>query len=196
MRTFTVKSLLIESPYYARKISIQTVIRKGIPTIKILGISNQKSLDLSIKLQTIFLCNKISLPYENIQTNISPSIIKNYPSYLDLSLFMSIYLSFNENPMLNTNTIEEFLFLGELTLIGELESFDHIISLVIQGKQLGFNKFILPKNVQSDSLEIENIEIAYISHIEEILNNSLNFIKKRSQKQIYKYLKNFYIFYL
>lgn len=184
MRTFTVKSLLVESPYIARKISIQTVIRKGIPTVKILGISNQKSLDLSIKLQTIFLCNHISLPYESIQTNISPSLIKNYPSYLDLSLFMSIYLSFNENPIFNENHIEEFLFLGELTLLGELETFNDITSLVVQGKQLGFNKFIIPKNAQNDFLEIENIEIAFISHIQEILNNSLNFIKKSNNNYI------------
>ncbi|GIX43396.1 MAG: Fis family transcriptional regulator [Leptospiraceae bacterium] len=173
MRTFTVKSLIIEKPNFVRKISVQTVIRKGIPGIKILGIPYQKANDLSIKLQTIFLSNQIPLPYENIQVNISPSILKQYYNYLDFSIFMSILLAFKNFDFLNP--IEEIAFLGELTLLGELEPIENLSTFLVQGKSLHFNKFIIPKNTNNYSIDINHIKIAQISHIKELLDQSISF---------------------
>jgi magnesium chelatase family protein len=180
MRTFTVKSLIIEKPHFVRKISIQTVIKKGIPTIRILGIPYQKSSDLAIKIQTIFLSNKIQLPYENIQVNISPSTLKQYPGYLELSIFMSIYLALKEKK--EFLPIDEYLFLGELTLLGEIETLtlEDLSMFFIHGKYFGFRKFIIPTENDNFSLPYKDLSYVKIRHIREIINNNLEFTSLQS----------------
>ncbi len=175
MKAFTVKSLLNENHNNIKKISIQCVIRKGIPGIKILGISNQKSNELAIKLQTIFAVNQINLPYENIQVNISSNSIKQYTNHLDLSIFISIFLSiYNEYEQI-FEPIDHMLFLGELSLIGELEKVENLKKFILNASKVGFKKILLSYKHYDESLQFNDIEYIFIHNIKDILQKKLIF---------------------
>lgn len=183
MKRFIVKSLLIETPYNVKKISIQTLIRKGIPSIKILGIPNQKSIEISSKIQSVFISNQIQLPFENIQINISPSGIKHYYNYLDFSIFASLLFALNEDlKNIPPEFIENSIFLGEINLFGEVEYSESFIPHIILSYNNGFRNIFLPKQSLEDTLVLENLNYYFIKNIKDLINK--NFKPEKGKKNI------------
>lgn len=177
MKAFTVKSLLNENYYNNKKISIQCVIRRGIPTIKILGISHQKSNELAIKLQTIFAINQINLPYENIQVNISSNSIKQYTNHLELSIFMSIFLSIYKEYAQIFEPIDNTLFIGELSLLGDIEKIEDFKKYLLNARKIGFKKILLSFKHYDESIQFDDLEYIFINNIKDLIENKLTFSK-------------------
>ncbi len=177
MKLFTVKSLFNENHINYKKISIQCVIRKGIPNIKVLGLSHQKSIELATKLQTIFAINQIYLPYENIHVNISSCNIKQYTNHLDFAIFMSIFLSIHKEYTKIFEPIEQTLFLAELSLLGDLEKVEDFYKYIQKARENGFKKIVLSKKHYYESLQFEDLEYIFLHNIKDILVNNL-FISK------------------
>lgn len=180
----------MESPLISKKISIQSIIRKGIPTIKILGIPIQKSNEIAIKLQTIFLSNELNLPYENIQINLTPSGIKQYPHYLDLSLLVSLILAMDPTLIPLDDfllTLDTTIFLGEVNLFGEVEYSESLTSLIIHAYKKGFRNIVLPERNLEDTLFLNNLEYYCISHIKDLIHQNYKKIKgKKSLSLVYQ----------
>lgn len=183
MKTSVVKSLLIETPTNIKKISIQTLIRKGIPSIKILGIPNQKSIEISSKIQSVLISNQILVPYESIQINFSPSGIKHYFNYLDFSIFASLLFAINDNlKNISSEFIENSIFLGEVNLFGEVEYSESLIPIIIHSYNKGFKNIFLPAQNLEESLALENLNYYFIKNIKDLINN--NYKSENGRKNI------------
>ncbi len=170
----------METTFSSKKISIQTIIRKGIPTIKILGIPTQKSTEISIKLQTILISNQLNLPYENIQINLTPSGIKQYNHYLDLSLLVSLLLAIDPALVMIENSLDALdtmLFLGEVNLFGEIEYSESLTSIIIHAYKKGFRRIFLPYNCIQHTLFLDDLEFYPIFHIKDLINQNYKKIK-------------------
>ncbi|MFN3603332.1 MAG: magnesium chelatase domain-containing protein [Leptonema sp. (in: bacteria)] len=173
MRSATVKSLIIEIPFQPKKISIQTVIRKGIPTIKILGIPAQKSIEICTKLQTILLSNEINLPFENIQINITPSGIKHYANYLDFSILVSLLFAIHpetQEEIIQEDSLDNFLFLGEINLLGEIEYSNSLTSIIAQSYKYGFKKIFIPQANLEDTIDLVDLEYFTLTHMKDLID--------------------------
>ncbi len=168
----------MENSFLSRKISIQTIVRKGTPNFKILGLTLAKSMELTTKFYTIFSSNSLNLPIESIQINITPSGIKHYPNYLDFSLIMSLIFSlyvehFKDHPLFHPYRIEEILFLGELNLIGEIEFNEEITKFIFHAKRNLFKTLVLPEKIKDQTLWDKDIQYIFVNSINDIFKESL-----------------------
>lgn len=176
-----IKSLIFDKNITSRRISIQSFIKKGIPQIKILGISPQKSSDMAIKLQTIFLSNQIELPYENIQINITPNGI-DYQNYLDLSLFVCLFQSLYPSLGLDTFDFENTLFLGELNLFGEVICDESYKKIILAAKEINFETMVLSRRCSSFLYPIKDVRFYLIETIKDLKNKTWEIYEPEAPK--------------
>lgn len=80
-----------------------------------------------------------------------PSGIKTKDAGIDLAIAIAIYSSKNKKYINN-----DYIFIGELSLTGNLREVFKIDNRIKEAKKFGFNFFILPKsNIKDDSIELK-----------------------------------------
>ncbi len=129
----------------------------------------------------------IGIPLNNkkIVINLAPANVKKEGTLFDLPIAVGILTAMG---YLKQEEVASYLFLGELSLKGELEAGIGILPICIQAKQLGISQVILPqKNFQEASL-VQNLKIIPIQNLLQLIEffqKKINFFTPiTSQKTI------------
>ncbi|PCI20486.1 magnesium chelatase [Candidatus Wolfebacteria bacterium] len=105
--------------------------------------------------------------YQKIIVSLSPAEIKKEGSYFDLSIALGYllsekYISFNP---------EEKLFIGELSLNGELRPIRGALPIAQEAKRNGFKELYLPKENAQEAALVDGITIYGVSTLKEIIDH-------------------------
>ena len=91
--------------------------------------------------------------------------LKIFEPAVDLTVAMAIASSFKNIP-LNKDSI----FLGEISLLGELKRISQPVKRIQQAKRLGLKTVILPKANQNDCKKMTGIELVFIDSLDTAFN--------------------------
>ena len=115
-------------------------------------------------------CN-IDFLSRKIIVNLSPANTRKEGSKFDLSIAIGILIA-SQN--IKTNNLEkiinETIFVGELSLNGNLEKVNGILPICIEAKKLGIKRIILPKKNAEEVRIIDNIEILPANNLKEVID--------------------------
>ncbi|MDH5656517.1 MAG: ATP-binding protein [Spirochaetia bacterium] len=142
-----IQSYTIENGIHCRILSVQTVIRKGIPGFQIGGLSSQ-SRETCERIKTAFHSASIDFPYKSIFTNLSPAGLKKNGSHFDLAISVSLLYQIEseiKNSFLKKLDLKKTIFLGELSLSGEILPLENIKSIIQAAILDGIKNIILPE---------------------------------------------------
>ena len=84
------------------------------------------------------------------------------------------------------NTLEETIFIGELSLNGHIEKTNGILPICIEAKKLGIKRIILPKENAKEASYVSELEIIAVENLQEVmqyLNKEIE-IKKEENRNI------------
>ena len=112
--------------------------------------------------------------------SLAPAEIKKEGSFFDLAIALGYLLCVGEikfNP-------EKKLFLGELSLNGELKGIRGILPLVLMAKDEGFEEIYLPEENATEAALVDDIKIFGVKNLKEVIMH-LN-TKKTDQKQLFQ----------
>ena len=114
----------------------------------------------------------ISLSGKRIIINLAPANLKKEGTWFDLPIAVGILCSMG---YINQQQLQDYIFLGELSLEGNVRKILGILPMCIQAKKINISKIVVPK---------ENTEEASIIHGMEIIpiNNLIEIIKFFNQK--------------
>ncbi len=102
---------------------------------------------------------------QKIVISLSPADIKKEGPYFDLAIALSYLLSAKE---INFNP-ENKIFLGELSLNGDLRPIKGVLPLVQEAKKRGFKEIYVPKENASEAALVDNISILGVKNLGEII---------------------------
>ncbi len=114
---------------------------------------------------------------QKIVISLSPADLKKEGPYFDLGIALGYLLSAEE---INFNP-ENKLFLGELSLNGELRSIKGALPLTEAAKKAGFKEIFLPKDNAVEAALIDDITVYGVNNLKEVIDH-LN-IPKVNMKQ-------------
>ncbi len=110
---------------------------------------------------------------QKIVISLSPADLKKEGPYFDLAIALSYLLSADEidfNP-------DGKLFLGELSLNGELRPIKGALPLTETARKLGFKEIFLPKDNAEEAALVDGIKIFGAKNLKEVINH-INIVKK------------------
>ena len=126
-------------------VRVEAVIRPGIPAFTISGIAPAQAREISERVRAALQCSGFRFPRARIVVNLAPSSHRKTGTHFDLPVAAALLAAMGL-PLLGrkTRNIQDTLFLGELSLSGELLPLESSFSLLYGARNLGYRKIAAP----------------------------------------------------
>lgn len=171
-------------------IDIEVDISRGMPIFSIVGLAGTEVKESKERVKSAVINSGYTFPLNRIVVNLSPADLKKDGSYLDLGICIGILSEYLNK---KNNDIENSVFLGELSLDGNLRGMEGIFSIVLSMCEKNIERVYIPDENYLECSEINSIEIIPVKSVRDcvdIINmpasKKRDFIEKRKNEILNK----------
>ena len=150
-------------------VSVEIDVGAGLPRFDIVGLPDASVKESKERVRTAIKNSGKRFPEGRVTVNLAPADIKKEGAYLDLPIAVGIIKAYSD--LLSGITLDDYVFLGELSLDGSLRGVNGITPLLISAKKLGFNKFIIPYENVKEGEFIFGIEVYPCKNLNEVIGH-------------------------
>lgn len=167
-------------------ISVQVDVSPGIPCFGIVGLPDASVRESRERVQTAIKNSGIQILSKKIIVNLAPANTKKEGSMFDLPMAIGILIASNKINNRNLGKIiENSIFIGELSLDGNINKVSGILPICIEAKKLGIKQIILPKENAKEASNVDGIDVLPVEHLTEVisyLNGNFNINTKKENR--------------
>lgn len=159
-------------------VDVEVDISNGLPNFSIIGLGDTAISESRDRIRTALKNSGFKLEPKKIIVNLSPAGIKKEGAHFDLPIAVGIMvtLGFVKD---RYNTLDNYLFLGELSLTGEIKRIKGALNSAIFAKEMGYKGIVLPKDNFQEASLIDEIEIIPVKNLQDVANFiSKNIVEK------------------
>jgi len=150
---------------YVVKIETDTIY--GQPSVSIVGLGDASVKEAKERLEAAIVHIKYEFPKMKIVINLSPGDIKKSGSHFDLAMAIGLLI---QSKQINIENIQNFGFIGELSLNADIRACSGILPMAIEAKQRGITNLIVPKeNIMEASL-VKGINIFGFDKLTDVIS--------------------------
>lgn len=151
--------------YEGHIVEVEGDANKGLPAFNIVGMANKTVTEARERVKSAILNSGFSFPDKKVTINLAPADLLKDGSYLDLPIALTIMILSHQ--LLQEN-IDGKLFVGELSLNGDLRPVSGIINIVESARQKGIQEIYVPiQNLDQASL-IPNVNLIGVKNLREL----------------------------
>ena len=171
-------------------VKIEVDISNGFPGFDIVGLPDASVKESRNRVRSALRNCGFDMPEGQITVNLAPADVKKEGSIYDLPILMALmkyagYISSN---------IEESVFIGELSLSGEVRSVRGVLPMTIKAKEMGFKSIFVPYDNRNEGAAISGIEVYPVKNLLEIYRHLKGKIRiepavveKRTNNEVYNF---------
>lgn len=153
-------------------VDVEIDIIPGLPTFNIVGLGDISVKESKERVRSAIINSGFEFPMGRITINLAPADLKKEGSLFDLPIALGILMLTEQ---VNMDDKEKFIFMGELSLLGELKKVRGTLPIVIEGINNEINQFIVPLGNAEECSVISKAKIYAFNNLKQIIN----FIKYR-----------------
>ena len=131
-------------------------MNRGLPAFNIVGMANKTISEARDRVRSALANSGFSFPDKKVTINLAPADLNKDGSYLDLPIALSVLVLSKQ--LLKTD-VDNKLFVGELSLNGEVRPVRGIINIVEKAKKIGIKEVFVPAKNLSQANLISGITI-------------------------------------
>lgn len=166
----------------ATLIQIEVHLSRGI-RFSLVGLPDNAVKESHERITSALQVNGMDLPRKQIVINMAPADIRKEGTSYDLPLLVGIMTAAEYIPQ---SSVQECLFIGELSLDGNLQPVRGTLPIAILAKKMGYKKLVVPKENAPEASVVDGLETYGIKNIQELLE-FMNRPDKRTPQPVYKY---------
>lgn len=140
-------SVALTENFRTRMVRIEAVIRRGIPTFQISGLAGSIR-DTADRIRAAMAASSIPAPYSTITVNLAPVDWRKKGACLDLAIASCLAIICHPLPkgsLLSKISPDNTVYIGELSLSGEIRSVEMIVPLILGAKEKGIENAVVPE---------------------------------------------------
>jgi magnesium chelatase family protein len=156
----------------AQIIDIETDISKGLNSFTVVGLPDKAVEESRDRVSAAIKNSGFTSPKQTNQkttVSLAPADLKKEGPYFDLGMALG-YLLATEEVEFDTN---KKIFLGELSLNGELRPVNGTLSIVLHAKEKGFTEVYLPESNAEEAGLVQGIKIFPVKNLTQVLQHLL-----------------------
>ena len=159
------------------RVEVQVDVVKGKDEWEIVGMPDVSIKEASERVRAAVKNSGFALEYNRVLINLAPAEIKKEGSGFDLAMAVGVLAG---NGYVQNLELDNFAFLGELSLDGKVNSISGILPMCIELGRLGIRKVILPKSSCMKASIVEGLEIYGVQSLKETVDflNGDKFIER------------------
>ncbi len=151
----------------AYKISVEVDTVRSIPKIVIVGLPDLAVSEAKERVRSAIKNSGFIIPTKKIVINLAPADIKKEGTNYDLAMAIGILA---EDNAIDNKVLEEFAFVGELSLDGSIRSINGILPIVAGLKGFDIKKVIVPYDNAKEAALIPDVEVYGAKNLAEVVN--------------------------
>ena len=167
-------------------VEVEIVISNGIPSFTIVGLVDATVKEAKERVRGAIINSGFRYPNRRITMNLSPADIRKNGTHFDLPLAISLLRSSRQISGYQ-NLIDEYAFIGELSLSGEIKPVTGVLPMVMCLYEEGVKKVFVPWGNRMEASLVKGIQVFAAKDLGEI-------VKHLEQKKKIEPIKNEYNF--
>lgn len=142
------------------------VANRGFPTFAIVGLPNKAIDEAKDRVRTALVNAGFEMPDSRITVNLAPADVPKMGSGFDLPIALGILAA---SKKIDCSAFKDSIFVGELSLKGELRSVPGIISIALMMKEKGVKRIFLPEENAVEANTVAGIEIVPVKNLPQLI---------------------------
>lgn len=167
-------------------VEVEVVISNGIPSFTIVGLVDATVKEAKERVRGAIINSGFRYPNRRITMNLSPADIRKNGTHFDLPLAISLLRS-SQQIRGYQNLIDEYAFIGELSLSGEIKPVSGVLPMVMCLYEEGVKKVFVPWGNGMEASLVKGMQVYAAKNLSEIVDHL-------EQKQKIVPIKNQYNF--
>ena len=139
----------------------------GLPNFIMVGNLAGSVKEAGDRVRTALRNSNVDIPAKKVTINIAPADLRKDGTVFDLPIAVAIMKSLR---IINNDFTDEYAFIGELNLSGEIVGVRGVLSMVSGLKENGIKGVIVPKENEQEALVVKGIDVISVENIVELIN--------------------------
>ena len=136
--------------FEGKLVEVEGDMNRGLPAFNIVGMANKTINEAKERVRSAIVNSEFSFPDKKVTINLAPAELQKDGAYLDLPIALSVLVLSGQLIM---SDVRGKLFVGELSLNGEVKPVRGIINIIETAKKAGYKEIYVPvKNLPQASL--------------------------------------------
>lgn len=148
-------------------VDVECDLSRGLPKFSIVGLADLSIRESSERVRAAIKNSGFEFPLSRITINLAPANLKKEGSQMDLGIAISILSANNE---IQNERLNEFIFLGELSLDGQVNEINGTLPMIIAMREMGYKKFIIPEKNKEEGTVVKDVEVYPVNSLEEVVS--------------------------
>jgi len=137
-------------------VEVESDLSNSIPSMDIVGLPDAAVKESKERVKAAIKNSDFSYPQKKIIVNLAPAHTKKEGAYFDLPITIAILAASNQ---IQLDNINDFMFLGELSLDGAIRSVNGILPMVIAAKENGIKNVVVPYDNACEAAVVKDINV-------------------------------------
>ena len=168
-------------------VSVEADVSDGLPGMELVGYLGSEVKEARERVRMALRNSGCPIPQRRITVNLSPANVRKSGTGFDLAMAIGILKAIN---LIGDDETKDSIFLGELTLLGELSRINGVLPLVLGAKNAGFKKCFLPIKNANEGAVVEEIEVYGANNLTEVISHLIGVTRIPICKNINENLSN------
>ena len=153
-----------QSGINALPVNVEIHLSGGLPSVNIVGLAETEVKESKERVRAAILNSQLEFPARRITINLAPADLPKGGGRFDLAIAIGILAASGQLP---SDTLDQYEFLGELALSGELRPIKGVIPAAMHLRNKN-RILVIPKANLSEAKLVSGIRILAIDHLLEI----------------------------
>lgn len=160
-------------------VRVETHVENGLFAFAIVGLPDSAVKESKERVAAAIKNNAYLFPIKRYTINLAPADVRKEGSGFDLPIAIGILAELGQ---IMPEIINQYIFLGELSLDGKLRKVNGVLPIALEAKKNGFKGIILPIENAAEAAIVEGIEVYPFEDIRGVID----FINGQSTPTTYK----------
>ncbi|MBI5966978.1 MAG: ATP-binding protein, partial [Deltaproteobacteria bacterium] len=148
-------------------VEVEVDIVQGLPVFATVGLPDGAVKEAKERVKSAINNSGYDFPPKRITVNLAPADVKKEGAGFDLPIAVGILTALE---VVSREGLEDYLFLGELSLDGRVKSIRGALSLAIAAQSNGKRGVILPRENAEEAAVVQGIEVLGIDTLSEVVD--------------------------
>ena len=147
-------------------VKVEADVSRGLPSFEIVGLPDAAVKESKERVRSAIKNSGFEMPIKKITINLAPADVKKEGAIYDLPIAVGILLA---TEALTVNNASEYMFVGELSLGGEIRRVNGVLPMVDCARKQGIKKVVVPPENASEAAVAEGVEVYAPKTLNELL---------------------------
>jgi magnesium chelatase family protein len=149
----------------AVKVGVEVDVAGGLPGIVVVGLPDTAVQESKERVKTALKNAGYAFPVRRIVVNLTPADLKKEGPVFDLPISVGILAA---SEQVNVELLEDYLFLGEVSLDGALRSVAGVLAIAAAARRMGLKGLVVPADNAREAAVVKGLTVYGFQHLSEV----------------------------